>query len=607
MKIILSQLVAICGALVILVVPSIAQDAPPRQICSEHPAVTRDEVAKARNASRGIRQQYLLDKDLRPPGRVVGVVPDAGGGDCPAEFTLRGSAAAAVGALRYNGDLHCSAVLVNSTMILTAAHCIQGFDPDKLEFVLGTDSGHPVQRSKIYSAEVHEDYDEEHFGTNDIAYAYLNKQMTEASPVEVTDNILSRTGNIYILHVGYGIAGAQPGVRRCVTIPVQDRCGKSFSYASANMNTCNGDSGGAAFRSSGDKLVLAGMTDWGDDGCAQFGVDVDLGSYLDWIQARKSRAPRNMDLARVEPWARKPLAAGPDEVAATIGRFDGPARFDSLYKGRWVTWDATIEDIEPRNEDEVPGTCNVLAKAGKKTELLLHQYLDGCALTPNSRIRFTGRLAQMSARGLDVVFPEAVTAPEQPAGDAVGEYVLARLTITTREVREKRARDVRLESRHGSWTGRLTECVPVAVESPWHLDHTVPITFVVGPHEHGAYLGAPQNVGEQSFCVPLWAEGYGGTQVFGATIDAGMVGFISGSVQFGVVKTETVADRVPVSAGPVTDSAALNIPLPTRDEYEVHLKLRDGKEQTFSRSGSLGKVAVTWSDGKVELRSAAKQ
>src|SRR5208282_5698347 len=118
--------------------------------------------------------------------------------------------------------------------------------------------------------------------------------------------------NLSVLYVGYGIAGAQPGARRCVNIPVLDRCDDSFSYAAANMNTCNGDSGGAAFRGDSDKILLAGMTDWGDDACADFGVDVDIGHYFDWIQARKSQAPRNMAYARVEPWARLPLAAGPD-------------------------------------------------------------------------------------------------------------------------------------------------------------------------------------------------------------------------------------------------------------------------------------------------------
>jgi hypothetical protein len=230
------------------------------------------------------------------------------------------------------------------------------------------------------------------------------------------------------------------------------------------------------------------------------------------------------------------------------------------------------------------------------------------------RIGGAGRLADGLAGNVKLD-PEKRTArvgidgtfPAQIAGDALGEYVLARLTTTTREVREKRARDVRLESRHGSWTGRVTDCVTVAVESPWQLDHSVPITFAVAHQDHAAPLGPVQSITDQSFCVPLWAEGYGGTQAFGVTVDAGMLGVISGTVQFGVVKTETVIGRVPVSAGPVTDTASLNIPLPTLDKYEVQLKLRDGKTQTFSESGNLGKIAVRWTDGKVELKPEAKQ
>lgn len=237
----------------------------------------------------------------------------------------------------------------------------------------------------------------------------------------------------------------------------------------------------------------------------------------------------------------------------------------------------------------------------------MHQYPDGCGLTANTRIRFTGRLAQISPRWLDVVLAEPVTATAQTATEPVGEYVLSRLVTTTREVRERRKRDVRLESRHGSWSGRVSECLPVAVELPWHLDRAAPITFSVAHRDHADYLGAVQNQTDQSFCVPLWAEGYGGTQLFGATVDAGMVGVISGTIEFGAIRTEQFTDSVPVSAGPITNTSAVNIPLPTVDKYEVHVKLRDGKEETFSQSGSLGNVAVNWAEGKVEVRSDMKQ
>jgi hypothetical protein len=604
----MTKTVAKCAAALIVAL-SVAAPLPgqnsPR--CGQHPPVTRDEVVNARNAGHGIRQQYILDRGSRPPGHEVATVPDVGGGDCPAEYTPRGTAAAAVGTLLYNGELHCSAFLVTNTMILTAAHCIQGFDQNKLKFILGKDLEHPVQRSGIYSAEVHKDYGDGQFGVNDIAYAYLEYRMTEAVPLEIPDEILPRAANLFVLHVGYGIAGAQPGVRRCVNIPILDRCDDSFDYAAANMNTCNGDSGGAAFRDNGEKILLVGMTDWGDDACADFGVDVDIGHYSEWIQLRKNRAPRNFHYAPVESWARLPLAAGPDEVWAKLDAPRAEARFNSQYKGRWVTWDAIVGDTQPPNVDEIPDTCSVIATAGQKTQLLLHEYPGGCGLTPNSRIRFTGRLARVGPRWLDVVLAEPITATEQTTTKPVGEYVLSRLVTTTREVRERRKKDVRLESRHGSWSGRVSECLPISVEPPWRLDRAAPISFAIAYRDHADYLGAVQNPTDQSFCVPLWAEGYGGAQLFGATVDAGMVGVISGTVEFGAIRTEQVTDSVPIKSGPITNASDLNISLPTVDKYEVHVKLRDGKEQTFSQSGSLGSVAINWADGKLEVRSDKKQ
>jgi hypothetical protein len=336
-------------------------------------------------------------------------------------------------------------------------------------------------------------------------------------------------------------------------------------------------------------------------------VDVDAGYYLDWIQARKSQAPRNIAYARVEPSARKQLNASADDVAKqVVGVFGGEAKFDSLYKGGWVTWDAKVDDIRPRNDDEIPGTCTVLAIAGQGTHLMLRQYPDGCALVANTRIRFTGRLARIGTAGLDVVLAGPVTAQPQVASEAVGEYTLTRLTSDTREVRERRSREVRLESRHGSWSGRVTECLPISIEAPWHLDRTVPVNVKPGYTNHGGYVGTVQSQNDQGFCVPLWAEGFGGTQAFGATLDAGMVGVVSGTVEFGVVKSETAVAKTSVAAGPITGADFLNIPLPSLDPYELHVKLADGKEQTFSDSGSVGGVKVNWADGKVVLKSEPK-
>lgn len=112
------------------------------------------------------------------------------------------------------------------------------------------------------------------------------------------------------------------------------------------MNTCNGDSGYAAFHDLGGRqVVLAGMTDWGDDACADFGIDVDIGYYLDWIQARMYRAPRLVPFAPVEHSARGQLNASPDQVTDRLSK--GPnaeAKFDSMYKNRWVTWDCWTLD-----------------------------------------------------------------------------------------------------------------------------------------------------------------------------------------------------------------------------------------------------------------------
>src|SRR5947209_6900619 len=236
------------------VAASFGQEANVKSTCSDHPATNRDVVQKAKVAGHGIREQHhSLDLASRPPGRKVTNLVDTGGGDCPSESTPRGLAAAAVGALLYNGNIHCSAVVVSPTMILTAAHCIRGFDENKLEFVLGLDSEKPLQRSPVYRADVHPRYDEDHFGVNDIGYAYLSQQVTEATPIQLPDGQL-------------------------------------------------GDSG-----------------------------------------------------------------------------FEAEAKFETLFKGRWINWEARVYEVKPRTPEQIYGTCNVVAVAGQKTRLWLWQYPEGCA------------------------------------------------------------------------------------------------------------------------------------------------------------------------------------------------------------------------------------
>jgi hypothetical protein len=253
-------------------------------ICSQPPPAVGQAVVFARKNDRGIATQRFAEAGAQV------VAPDVSGGPCPPPGTPRGRVAAAVGALLYKKEPHCSAVLVAPTMVVTAAHCVQDFDLGKLEFVTGEDPRKSRQRASVYNMKPHERYDADHLGVNDIAFVRLNEPI-DVPPVTLSSVPLQRLvetpRTTFLLYVGYGLAGRPASTRRCVSIPVHDTCPTSFSYRHANMQTCHGDSGGGVFlEDDDDRLTLVGLTLWGDAACERYGVSADVGSYRDWINAR---------------------------------------------------------------------------------------------------------------------------------------------------------------------------------------------------------------------------------------------------------------------------------------------------------------------------------
>lgn len=613
-----SQL-CLTAALVAVLMPAslVARQEPTVQaICSQHPPSDRAAVNRARSAGMGLREQRIFDLGERAKKEgleVPDLGSDPGGGDCAAEPTPHGSAAAAVGALLYNGQPHCSAVLISPTMAISAAHCVKGFDINKMEFALGQDAERPVQRSTVYSADVHPGYDQGHLGVNDLAYVYLNFRMTEAEPVTLATARLPPSTTRSLLHVGYGIAGPRPGVRRCVEIPLHDACETSFSHATKNLNTCNGDSGGGVFLSSGRDVSWVGVTAWGDEQCAEFGVSMDVGANRDWVKARMFDAPWPLRPARVEPSARSRLNASADEIFKQLRQRGASAVkfFDDVYRGKWVNWTASVVSVEPRDSDAFPGACNIVARAGA-SELMLRHYPDGCDVAADTRLEFTGRLAQLrplATLELALLEPTQSRGPASALTDSepLGQFTLVRVGNEARTIRERRSRDVRLESRRAKWSGRVTECIQVPVDPPWKLDTEAPIRFAPAHVNSAGVAGDAQDKSDHGFCLPLWAEGFGGAQLLGVTVDAGGIGVISGTVEFGVLRDEALAAPSEVLRSVIRSDKPVEVAFAQGGTYELHVKLRDGSEHTVTESTVIGDVRVAWNTQGVQLNPIKRQ
>lgn len=591
-------------------IAGIAQETAP--LCDQHPPIKRELVDKAKGDNRGLRQ---IHEEAVQAARATGaleveVTPGAGGGDCPENNTRRGRAAEAVGALLYGGQIHCSAVLVDPSTVLTAAHCVRGFDRAKMEFVVGESSATiqgeefsgPLQRASIERGDPHLDYDPERFGVHDLAYLHLKRFITAVRPAEYLQTPLKSLAKQTLLYVGFGIAGAVPGRKRCVDIPVHSTCDNAFSSQTPGLNTCRGDSGGGIFYDNGSEVSLIGITTWGDSLCQKFVVGLDVGAYPDWIKSRIWEA--ELESLLPAPWervARKYADPGSAEKiqeqlkAISIWERDGV--FIDHFKDRWVDWKGRMVGLPKLTRLGYPKSCDVfLDRQGMNFQLLGLER--GCDLREGMQVEFEGRLLKYSDNYFELLWPEL---KRDITGTRIaGEFRL----VPIRAVTERRTRDFRLESHHGHWSGEENDCRQVVIEAPWKLDRSQPIEISIAYQNHGA-VGTPLVKSDNEFCLPLSARGFGGFRELGIQVDAGNKGVISGAMSFTVVREEKELEAGGARSGTLAAGSPLQIPLPDPErEYELWLKLRDGREIVTRKSYEENGVKVEWSRQMGEIQIA---
>jgi secreted trypsin-like serine protease len=189
----------------------------------------------------------------------------------------------------WNDVTGCSGSIIHvdgdAAFVLTAAHC---FDSGPVEWVvLGDDFNAPDRTLAVSESQVHTLYNPQ---TNDYDFAIMRAEGADADTpfipaLRPQDDTLD-VGTT-VVHVGFGAtaAGDDSNTQRRRGSGVLDQVSAiSIGYPQPDEGPCLGDSGGPNLLSAPGGERVAGVSSYGDDLCASYGVSGRVSAvYDDWI------------------------------------------------------------------------------------------------------------------------------------------------------------------------------------------------------------------------------------------------------------------------------------------------------------------------------------
>ncbi len=191
---------------------------------------------------------------------------------------VESSGYSAIGALvAGNGASACTATLIGSRTLLTAAHCVDNHWP--VDFYIESLSG---PRYTAASVSVHPGYG----GGNirDLAIVRLTQPVAGVEPLRLAEQA-PRVGEVVTL-VGYGKTGEGEGdfgTKRSTTSKVAKVFNELLTISGGEGNVCDGDSGGPTLVARDGRDVVVGVHSTKGAVCGQQGNDMRVDAFLDWI------------------------------------------------------------------------------------------------------------------------------------------------------------------------------------------------------------------------------------------------------------------------------------------------------------------------------------
>lgn len=204
----------------------------------------------------------------------------------------------------------CGGTLISQNVVLTAAHCLDGFRrATDIQVLVGSKSLSAPQASRVNVVQMimHRSYNRSSL-RNDIGLLVLAQSQQGVFPSLATSTPSNGTS---VTALGWGAVSADarfyPDALQFGELKIDESCSGWGSFDPVSMvcalgvtpnfaDTCSGDSGGPLFRIVGDRPELVGVTSWGSMPCAIQNVSggyVRVSSFNQWVADSLLPRPRS--------------------------------------------------------------------------------------------------------------------------------------------------------------------------------------------------------------------------------------------------------------------------------------------------------------------------